>query len=47
MKAAALEVLARPRQFNSAGRACVLEHYDWDTNLKRMEAFLIRDGSDQ
>ena len=39
MTAAALEILARPRQTNSAGRACVLEHYNWDTNLRRMEAF--------
>ncbi len=44
MAAAALEVLALPRQTNSAGRACVLEHYNWDTNLKRMEGFLVSDG---
>ncbi len=44
MIAAALELLALPRQTNSAGRACVLEHYNWDTNLRRMEAFLISDG---
>jgi sugar transferase (PEP-CTERM/EpsH1 system associated) len=41
MAAAALEVLAAPRQVNSAGRACVLEHYNWDTNLRRMESFLL------
>jgi len=44
---AALEILARPRQTNSAGRACVLEHYNWDTNLRRMEAFLISDGENR
>lgn len=44
MAASALALLARPRQTNSAGRACVLEHYNWDTNLRRMEAFLISDG---
>lgn len=41
MASAALEVLAAPRQVNSAGRACVLEHYNWDTNLRRMESFLL------
>jgi glycosyltransferase involved in cell wall biosynthesis len=44
MAASALALLARPRQTNSAGRACVLEHYNWDTNLRRMEAFLISNG---
>lgn len=43
MIAAALELLAAPRQINNAGRACVLEHYNWDTNLRRMEGFLIGD----
>ncbi len=43
MTAAALELLAVPRQINTAGRACVLEHYNWDTNLRRMEGFLISD----
>tara|TARA_R110002073_G_scaffold57184_6_gene145582 strand:+ start:12909 stop:14117 length:1209 start_codon:yes stop_codon:yes gene_type:complete len=43
MIAAALELLAAPRQINTAGRACVLEHYNWDTNLRRMEGFLISD----
>jgi glycosyltransferase involved in cell wall biosynthesis len=47
MAEAALELLARPRQINSAGRACVLEHYNWDTNLRRMEDFLIGDGVGQ
>jgi sugar transferase (PEP-CTERM/EpsH1 system associated) len=47
MTAAALEILARPRQTNSAGRACVLEHYNWDTNLRRMEGFLVSDGESQ
>lgn len=45
MSEAALELLAHPRQLNSAGRACVLEHYNWDTNLRRMEGFLVNDGS--
>ena len=44
MTAAALGILAHPRQTNSAGRACVLEHYNWDTNLRRMEEFLTSDG---
>jgi sugar transferase (PEP-CTERM/EpsH1 system associated) len=39
----AVEFLEQPRQYNTAGRACVLEHYNWDTNLKRMESFLIND----
>ena len=47
MTAAALELLAMPRQTNSAGRACVLAHYNWDTNLKRMERFLIGAGESQ
>ena len=38
---AVLEVLAAPRQTNSAGRACVLEHYNWDTNLRKMERYLL------
>jgi polysaccharide biosynthesis protein PslH len=44
MAASALALLAKPRQTNSAGRACVLEYYNWDTNLRRMEVFLISDG---
>lgn len=47
MTAAALDILARPRQINSAGRACVLEHYNWDTNLRRMEEFLLSERSVQ
>jgi polysaccharide biosynthesis protein PslH len=47
MTTAALELLARPRQTNSAGRACVLEHYNWDTNLRRMEGFLVRNGENR
>lgn len=43
MTDAALELLARPRQMNTAGRACVLEYYNWDTNLRRMEKFLLSD----
>lgn len=41
MTTAALDILARERQDNSAGRDCVLEHYNWDTNLRRMESFLL------
>lgn len=41
MTAAALDILSQPRQTNSVGRACVLEHYNWDTNLRRMEEFLL------
>jgi glycosyltransferase involved in cell wall biosynthesis len=43
MISAASELLAHPRQMNTAGRACVLEHYNWDTNLRRMEDYLIND----
>jgi sugar transferase (PEP-CTERM/EpsH1 system associated) len=43
MTAAAVKLLSQPRQVNSAGRACVLEHYNWDTNLRRMEEFLLAD----
>jgi sugar transferase (PEP-CTERM/EpsH1 system associated) len=45
MTKAALEILARPRQISSAGRDCVLEHYNWDANLKRMEGNLFGDRS--
>ncbi len=44
MTAAALDILSQPRQTNSVGRACVLEHYNWDTNLRRMEEFLLSEG---
>jgi sugar transferase (PEP-CTERM/EpsH1 system associated) len=44
---AALDILSRPRQINSAGRECVIEHYSWETNLKRMEQFLLADGGSQ
>lgn len=47
MIAAAVALLAQPRQVNTAGRACVLEHYNWDTNLRRMERFLTNDESVQ
>ncbi|CAA0123397.1 Uncharacterised protein [Halioglobus japonicus] len=43
MTSAAIELLAQPRQLNTAGRECVLEHYNWDTNLRRMEEFLINE----
>ncbi len=42
----AVDILRRPRQTNAAGRACVLEHYNWDTNLKRMESFLLNEGEE-
>ena len=47
MISAAVALLAQPRQVNTAGRACVLEHYNWDTNLRRMERFLTDDESVQ
>ncbi|MBK6508973.1 MAG: TIGR03087 family PEP-CTERM/XrtA system glycosyltransferase [Haliea sp.] len=47
MISAAVVLLAVPRQANTAGRACVLEHYNWDTNLRRMERFLTDDESVQ
>lgn len=40
-----MQVLATPRQTNRAGRACVLEHYNWDTNLRKMESFLLTEES--
>lgn len=40
----ALEILSQPRQINSAGRECVLEHYNWDTNLRSMERLLLGEG---
>lgn len=43
MICAASELLAHPRKINSAGRACVVEHYNWDTNLRRMEEYLVND----
>ena len=43
MSRLALDILSRPRQANTAGRTCVQEHYNWDTNLKRMESFLLRE----
>jgi sugar transferase (PEP-CTERM/EpsH1 system associated) len=47
MVSEALKILAGPRQTNSAGRECVLQHYNWDTNLRRMEEFLLGDGGVQ
>ncbi|MCB1842286.1 MAG: TIGR03087 family PEP-CTERM/XrtA system glycosyltransferase [Halioglobus sp.] len=41
MARAAVELLSSERQTNAAGRECVMQHYDWDTNLKRMERFLL------
>jgi sugar transferase (PEP-CTERM/EpsH1 system associated) len=40
MARAALDILSKPRQRNEAGRECVLQHYNWDANLRRMEIFL-------
>ncbi len=40
----ALDILSQPRRYNRAGRACVVEHYNWDTNLRRMEQFLTREA---
>lgn len=34
-------ILREPRQRNSAGRDCVLTHYNWDTNLRQMESYLL------
>lgn len=47
MTEAALEILAQPRQVDAAGRACVLEHYNWDTNLRRMEKYLLSERGAQ
>ncbi|MEM9253815.1 MAG: TIGR03087 family PEP-CTERM/XrtA system glycosyltransferase [Pseudomonadota bacterium] len=38
----AVDILSTPRRYNEPGRACVLEHYNWDNNLRRMEAFLLQ-----
>lgn len=43
MIGATLQILAQPRQFNTAGRDCVLQHYNWDANLRRMENFLVQE----
>jgi glycosyltransferase involved in cell wall biosynthesis len=45
MISAAHGILAQPRQTDTAGRECVLQHYNWDTNLRRMERFLINEES--
>ena len=45
MLQAAQAVLALPRQVNRAGRDCVIEHYNWDTNLRRMDSFLLSEGA--
>ena len=47
MTIAALKILSGARQVNSAGRACVLQHYNWDTNLRKMEEFLLSNGGNQ
>lgn len=39
-----VELLALPRQMNQAGRQCVLDHYNWDANLRKMELFMVKDG---
>lgn len=44
MIASALKILGQPRQHDSAGRDCVLQHYNWDTNLRHMEGFLLGEG---
>lgn len=44
MVTAALKILQHTRQDNSAGRDCVTEHYNWDTNLRRMEEYLLGKG---
>ena len=44
MVESAVEILSQPREFDHAGRSCVLEHYNWDTNLKRMESYLEEKG---
>lgn len=36
----AVDLLAKPRQQNRAGRECVIQNYNWDTNLKRLESVL-------
>jgi len=42
MVAGAIELLAHLDENNlSAARNCVLEHYNWDTNLKRVDALLV------
>lgn len=40
----AVQLLSGDRQRNTAGRVCMMEHYNWDTNLRRMERFLLPDA---
>jgi glycosyltransferase involved in cell wall biosynthesis len=37
---AAVKTLERPEENHGAGRACILENYNWDTNLKEIEKLL-------
>ena len=39
----AIALLEAPPRRNRAGRRCVLEHYNWDVNLRRLERFLLSD----
>lgn len=41
---AAITLLSQPRRMDQAGRACVLERYNWDANLQRI-ARLLESGS--
>ena len=41
MKEAALELIRAGKQVNRQGRELVLEHFDWDANLKKLEARLL------
>ena len=40
LAAAAIDVLRQPRRTDSAARDCVLQRYNWDANLQRIERLL-------
>ena len=37
---AAVALLQKPRQIDQAARQCVLERYDWESNLQRIGRLL-------
>ena len=39
--AACLEVLAAPPRADRAARQCILENYNWDTNLHRLNEIMF------
>ncbi len=46
LAAGAIDILEAPPRSDAAARACILEHYDWQANLRRLEHWLLpHDGS--